>query len=125
MGRVHSVVGLPRLGWQKERGSWEAQIIDGVYTGLEEGEATHAQRVGGLRMLPSNLLRYHIDKLGEESAAQFRTLRTWTSYVPKSKSVEAVFHRLQKFEGTLWGVLGRSQQRNPYEKTKKIFQACK
>jgi hypothetical protein len=32
---------------------------------------------------------------------------------------------MQTFEGTLWGALGRNQQRNPFEKTKKIFEACK
>jgi hypothetical protein len=126
MGRVHGLVGLPRLGWQKERGSWEATIIDGAKLEREdEQEPTHSQRVGGLRMLPTKLLAYHIDKLGEEKAAQWRTLQTFTSYLPKSKSVEGIFHRLQRFEGTLWGSLGRSQQRRPFERTKKIYEACR
>lgn len=125
MGRVHSTVGLPRLGWQKERGSWEAQIIDGVRLELDKHEPTHGQRVGGLRMLPSNLTGFHVDRMGVERAAQHTRLRTWTSYLPKSKSVEAVFHRLQKFEGTIYGALGRSQQRRPFERTKKIFEACR
>jgi hypothetical protein len=125
MGRVHTLVGLPRLGWQKERGSWEAQIIDGVEVTVGEDEATHSQRVGGLRMLPANLTRHHVEAMGVERAAQFRNLRTYTSYLPKSKSVEGIFQRLQKFEGTLWGTLGRSQQRRPFEKTKKLYEACR
>ena len=125
MGRTHSVIGLPRLGWQKERGTWEAQLIDGVHAELQDGEPGHAQRVGGLRMLPSNLARYHFDLLGPERAAAWSTLRTFTSYLPKSKSVEGIFHRLQKFEGTLWGCLGRSQQRRPYERAKKVYEACR
>ncbi len=125
MGRVHSLVGLPRLGWQKERGSWEAMLIEGerlkAEGGSEEHEATHHQRVGGLRMLPSNLTDFHVDRLGAEKAAAWRTLRTFTSYLPKSKSVEGIFHRLQKFEGTLYGCLGRSQQRRPFEKAKRCM----
>jgi len=129
MGRVHSTVGLPRLGWQKERGSWEAQIIDGVEAAVSAAcdgisEPSHAQRVGGLRMLPAKLLPFHLDRLGDKATA-WRTLRTFTSYLPKSKSVEGVFHRLQKFEGTIYGILGRSQQRRPFEKTKKIYEACR
>ena len=125
MARVHSLVGLPRLGWQKERGSWEAKLIDGERIEAEENEPAHTQRVGGLRMLPSNLTRFHVEHLGIERAAQWSTLRTFTSYLPKSKSVEGIFHRLQKFEGTLFGALGRSQQRRPFEKTKKIYEACR
>ena len=97
MGRVHSLTGLPRLGWQKERGSWAANIIDGENIVAEDGGPAHPQRVGGLCMLPSNLTRRHVARLGAERAAQWRTLRTFTSYLPKSKSVEGVFHRLQKF----------------------------
>jgi hypothetical protein len=125
MGRVHSLVGLPRLGWQKERGSWEAGIIDGVHMATEDGEPGHTQRVGGLRLLPSNLGRFHVEAMGVERASQFTNLRTWTSYLPKSKSVEGIFQRLQKFEGTLWGSLGRNQQRHPFEKTKRIYEACR
>lgn len=125
MGRVHSLVGLPRLGWQKERGSWEANLIDGERTELEDGEPGHIQRVGGLRMLPANLTRWHVERIGAERAAQWRTLRTFTSYLPKSKSVEGVFHRLQKFEGTLWGCLGRSQMRRPFERARKVYEACR
>ena len=62
---------------------------------------------------------------GIERASQWTRLRTYTSYLPKSKSVEGIFHRLQKFEGTMWGTLGRSQQRRPFEKTKKIYEACR
>jgi hypothetical protein len=125
MGRVHSLVGLPRLGWQKERGSWEATLIDGATIEPEDGEPGHTRRVGGLRMLPANLTRFHHERLGPEKAAAFRTLRTWTSYLPKSKSVEGIFHRLQKFEGTIYGALGRSQQRRPFEKAKKQYDACR
>ena len=127
MGRVHSRVGLPRLGWQKERGSWEANLIDGERLEMPDGaaDAGHVQRVGGLRSLPSNLTRWHVERIGAERAAQWRTLRTFTSYLPKSKSVEGVFHRLQKFEGTLWGALGRSQQRRPFERAAKLYSACR
>jgi len=125
MGRVHSLAGLPRLGWQKERGSWEAKLIDGEILEADGHEPSHGARVGGLRMLPANLLPYHVECLGAERARQFRTLKTWTSYLPKSKSVEGIFHRLQRFEGTLWGTLGRSQQRRPFEKTVKLYEACR
>lgn len=123
MGRVHSLVGLPRLGWQKERGSWEANLIDGVKIEPEPGEPGHAQRVGGLRMLPANILRWHRERLGDERADAWTKLKTWTSYLPKSKSIEGVFNRLQRLEGCLWGCLGRSQQRRPYERAIKVYNA--
>ncbi len=125
MGRVHSLVGLPRLGWQKERGSWDAQLIEGVRTERENGEPGHVQRVGGLRMLPANLTPWHIERIGAERAAKWKTLRTFTSYLPKSKSVEGIFHRLQKFEGTIYGCMGRSQMRRPFERAGKLFNACR
>ena len=122
IGFTHRTVGMPRLGYQKERGSWEAGLVDGVQVEVQDGDFSHARRVGGLRMLPSNLLPYHLQKLNGFHPA---TLQTFTSFLPKSKSVEGVFHRLQKFEGTLWGSLGRDQMRKPFEKAKKVFEACK
>jgi hypothetical protein len=121
IGYTHRTVGVPRLGWQKERGSWEAGLVEGVEVTVTDGDFSHSRRVGGLRMLPSNCLPYHVDKMG---GASFPTLQTFTSYLPKSKSIEGVLHRLQKFEGTLWGSLGRDQQRKPFEKAKKIYEAC-
>ena len=122
IGFSHRAVGVPRLGYQKERGSWEAGLIDGVEVMVGDGDFSHARRVGGLRMLPSTMLPYHVERM---NGASFPSLQTFTSFLPKSKSVEGVLHRLQKFEGTLWGSLGRDQMRKPFERAKKIFEACK
>jgi hypothetical protein len=92
---------------------------------MEDGEPSHVQRVGGLRALPANLLPFHVERIGAERAAQWKTLRTFTSYLPKTKSVEAIFHRLQKLDGTLWGSLGRSQQRRPFERAVKLYNICR
>lgn len=147
-GHTFDTIGLPRLGWQLERGSWESNLIAGVELEYRDGEATLHRRVGGLRQLPTNLTEWHHQKLGgarlpsspdqtgsdgsfegsTESRPTFpfpTTLQTWTSYLPKSKSVEAFFNRSQTFEGTLWGALGRDQMRKPYEKTKKLYEACR
>jgi hypothetical protein len=123
IGYTHRTIGLPRLGWQKERGSWAAGLVEGVTVSVGEGEGdfTHERRVGGLRLLPANCLPYHVEKM---RGASFATLQTFTSYLPKSKSIEGVLHRLQSFEGTLWGSLGRDQRRKPFEKTQKTFAAC-
>lgn len=118
-GYTFDTVGMPRLGFQLERGSWEANSIRGVEISYEEGEATYSRRVGGLRQLPTNP--------HDQVPAGFqwpKTLQTFTSYLPKSKSIEAFFNRCQSLEGTLWGCLGRDQMRRPFEKAKKIFQAC-
>jgi hypothetical protein len=121
-GHTFDLVGLPRLGFQLERGSWEAHLIEGVR--YEPGEPSFAMRVGGLRMLPTRLLDWHRERSAVAGILP-KTLHTFTSYLPKSKSIEGMFHRLQKFEGTLWGALGRDQMRNPFEKTKRIYEACK
>jgi hypothetical protein len=44
-------VGLPRLGWQLERGSWDSTLIRGAEIETRDGEASHTRRVGGLRQL--------------------------------------------------------------------------
>ncbi|MBI5820571.1 MAG: helix-turn-helix domain-containing protein [Verrucomicrobia bacterium] len=127
-GYVFDHFGLPRLGVQLERGSWEATLVAGAKVEYASGEASHTQRVGGLRMLPTNVLPWHEERLtNPELRARLlgKTLKTWTSYLPKSKSIEAFFNRSQKLEGTLWGCLGRDQMRRPFEKAKKIFEACK
>lgn len=131
-GHVFDVYGLPRLGLQMERGSWEAKLIEGETVELQEdtafGQISRPQRVGGLRMLPTTILpwhRKHLESIGQEASMLPRTLETYTSYLPKSKSIEALFHRLQKFEGTLWGALGRDQMRCAFEKTKLVYEACK
>jgi hypothetical protein len=124
-GHTFETVGLPRLGWQLERGSWEANIIRGQEIDYRDDEVTMSRRVGGLRQLPTNLCEWHKQKLTPDQVACFpKTLQTWTSYLPKSKSIEGWFNRSQSLEGTLWGALGRDQMRNPYEKTKKKFQEC-
>lgn len=74
--------------------------------------------------MPTNVTRWHRERHGEDFAFP-RTLQTWTSYLPKSKSVEAFFNRSQSLEGTLWGCLGRDQRRRPYEKAKKLYEACR
>jgi hypothetical protein len=124
-GHTFETIGLPRLGWQLERGSWESNLIAGVEIDYAEGEASLSRRVGGLRQLPTTLTDWHREKLGEAADCYPKTLQTWTSYLPKSKSVEAFFNRSQTFEGTLWGALGRDQMRKPYEKTKKLYEACR
>ena len=126
-GYVFDKFGLPRLGVQFERGSWEANLIAGAKVTYQRGETSHTQRVGGLRMLPTNLLPYHLAQIQnlKSKIRNWKTLQTWTSYLPKSKSVEAFFHRSQKLEGTLYGCLGRDQMRRPFERSKKIFEACK
>lgn len=124
-GHTFETIGLPRLGWQLERGSWESNLIAGVELDYAEGDVSLSRRVGGLRQLPTQLTPWHIEKLGEAASCFPKTLQTWTSYLPKSKSVEAFFNRSQSFEGTLWGALGRDQMRKPFEKTKKLFEACR
>jgi hypothetical protein len=130
MGRVMEEVGIPRLGWQLERGSWEAQLIAGAEIrekavngkGEPDPGRDHKRILGGLRMLPTNALPWHTERL---DGAEFpKTLQTWTSFSPKSKSVEAWFDRSQTLEGCLWGSLGRSQMRNPFEAAKRNFQRC-
>ena len=128
-GHTFETVGLPRLGWQLERGSWEANIIRGEEVLVEDGDLSYSRRVGGLRQLPTNITEWHNEKFRAEGAldpstAWPKTLQTWTSYLPKSKSIEGAFNRMQTLEGTLWGALGRDQMRRPFEKTKKLFQAC-
>lgn len=123
-GHTFDTVGLPRLGWQLERGSWESNLIAGQEVEYQDGEATLSRRVGALRSLPTNLTEWHKQKLGVAADSFPKTLQTWTSYLPKSKSIEGWFNRNQRYEGTLWGSLGRNQQREPYEKAKKLFQEC-
>jgi hypothetical protein len=124
-GHTFDTIGLPRLGWQLERGSWEANIIRGVEVEYRDGEATLHQRVGGLRSLPTNATSWHQEKLGPEGMSIFpKTLQTWTSYLPKSKSIEAFFNRSQTLEQTIFGCLGRDQMRAPNERAKKLYQEC-
>ncbi len=121
-GHTFDTVGLPRLGFQLERGSWEANIVRGQEVEYQDGEITLSRRVGGLRQLPTNITD---DRRATDLLKDFpSTLQTWTSYLPKTKTIEAAFNRMQTYEGTLWGALGRDQMRNPYEKAKKQFQAC-
>ena len=124
-GRAFDMVGLPRLGLQLERGTWEAHVIQGQKVEVEDADGyTSERRVGGLRMLPTNVTDWHRDTLGAGFAFP-STLQTFTSFLPKSKPVEALFDRLQTLEGTLWGNLGRDQMRRPRERAKKIYQACR
>ncbi len=123
-GYVFDKFGLPRLGVQFERGSWEATLIAGAKVIYQNGEVSQTRRVGGLRMLPTNITPWHLAKQPEMEGFS-KTLQTWTSYLPKSKSIEAFLHRSQKLEGTLYGCLGRDQMRRPFERAKKIFEACK
>ncbi len=123
-GHTFETIGLPRLGWQLERGSWESNLIAGERVGYGDGEASFHRRVGGLRQLPTNITPWHREKFDASGVTFPTTLQTWTSYLPKSKSIEAWFNRSQKFEGTLWGSLGRDQMRAPFEKAKKLFQQC-
>lgn len=128
-GHTFDTVGLPRLGWQLERGSWDSNIVRGQEVEYRDGEISRVRRVGGLRSLPSHVTDWHCSPQGPlkdlPKEAFPKNLQTWTSYLPKSKSIEAWFNRSQTLEGTIWGALGRDQMRNPYEKTKKIYEACK
>jgi hypothetical protein len=121
-GHTFDMVGFPRLGWQLERGSWEANIIRGAEVEYRENEISFDRRIGGLRQLPTNITKWHEEKL--QGVPFPKTLQTWTSFLPKSKSIEAWFNRNQTLEGTLWGSLGRSQMREPFEKAKQLFQQC-
>lgn len=124
-GHLFETVGLPRLGVQLERGSWESNLIRGQEVEFGDGDVSFSRRVGGLRQLPTNVTDWHREKFGADVMGAFpKTLQTWTSYLPKSKSIEAFFNRAQSLEGMLWGALGRDQMRRPFEKTKKLFQAC-
>ena len=123
-GRAFSTYGLPRLGFQLERGSWEANLIRGVQVEVSDGEVSWERRVGGLRMLPSQITDWHREKCGEDFAFP-KGLQIWTSFMPKSKSIEAAFDRLQRLEGTIWGCLGRDQMRAPNERAKKQYEACR
>lgn len=124
-GYTFDNVGVPRLGFQLERGSWESNVIRGEDVEYQEDEVTLNRRVGGLRQLPTNLTPWHREKLGDAATCFPPTLQTWTSYLPKTKSIEAAFNRMQTLEGTLWGCLGRDQMRKPFERTKKIYEACR
>jgi len=104
-----------------------------------DDEVTLSRRVGGLRQLPTNLTSWHREKLphlfggtnddGDSRSSSLqvfpKTLQTWTSFLPKSKSIEGWFNRNQALEGTLYGSLGRDQMRNPFEKAKKLYEQCK
>jgi transposase len=118
-GHTFDTVGLPRLGFQLERGSWEANLIRGQEISYSDDEVSYSRRVGGLRQLPTN----PHDQV-PEGFVWPKQLQTFTSYLPKSKSIEAFFNRSQSLEGTLWGALGRDQMRRPFEKAKKQFQVC-
>jgi hypothetical protein len=118
-GYTFDEIGLPRLGFQLERGSWEANIIRGQEIIVGSDEASYSRRVGGLRQLPCNP---HDQTPGDFQWP--KTLQTFTSFLPKSKSIEAWFKRNQSLEGTLWGSLGADQMRLPFEKAKKLFQQC-
>jgi len=123
-GRAFQLYGLPRLGFQLERGSWEANLIRGQKVETEVEGIPLERRVGGLRMLPTNVTDWHRQTHGADFAFP-GTLQTWTSYLPKSKPVEAAFDRMQTLEGTLWGNLGRDQMRRPNERAKRQFEACR
>jgi hypothetical protein len=128
VGFMADDIGLPRLGFQMERGSWDSTLLQGkAVMGSIEGESdpgdvSQERRVGGLRQLPSNVTTWHKTKLPDYPFQ--KNLQTWTSFLPKSKSIEAYFDRVQALEGCLYGSLGRDQMRRPYEKAKKLFQQC-
>lgn len=131
-GHLFDTIGLPRLGVQHERASWEAAQIAGMEVEIREGEVSWERRVGGLRQLPTNVTEWHRERLNKLNGLNGanpmdcfpKTLQTWTSYLPKSKSIEALFNRSQTFEGTIYGCLGRDQMRAPFEKAKHLYQQC-
>lgn len=123
LGHTFDQVGLPRLGVQFERGSWEAILLRGKNVVFADGEVSLERRVGGLRQLPTNVTAWHRQRHGPEWADMFpKTLQTWTSYSPNSKSIEGLFNRSQMLEGMLWGCAGRDQMRKPNEKVKAMLE---
>ena len=123
LGHVFEVYGLPRLGLQFERGTWQSRLIEGKDVEFLEHEVPLVRRVGGLRMLPTLMTDWHRQRLGEGVLFP-KTLETFTSYTPNSKIVENVIRRIQITEGTIWGALGADQQRAPFERAKKVLGAC-
>ena len=122
-GQTFDTIGLPRLGWQLERGTWESNLIAGEKIEYKVGDISLTRRVGGLRQLPTNVTAWHREKI-EGMECFPKTLQTFTSFLPKSKSIEASFDRMQSLEGCLWGCLGRDQMRRPFEAAKKQAGAC-
>lgn len=96
----------------------------GVEVEIGEGELSVAQRIGGLRMLPSNVTAAHRQMHGEDFKFA-DTLQIFTSYLPKTKPIEPWFDRSQSLEGMIWGNLGRDQMRRPNEAAKKRFESGK
>ena len=124
IGHCIDAMRLPRLGFQFERGTWESNILRGVKVDYLPGEPSATQRMGGLQMLPSNILDWH-----REQSAVARllppTLTIFTSYTPKSKPIEGWFNRSQRLRQAFWGYAGRDQRREPQERIVKLFNACK
>jgi len=81
-GHTFDTVGLPRIGFQLERGSWEANIIRGQEISYLENEVSYERRVGGLRQLPTNITQWHKDNIAVPLP---KTLQTFTSFLPKSR----------------------------------------
>jgi hypothetical protein len=123
-GRVFGGIGLPRIGFQFERGTWESNVLMGVKVDVTEGDLTLSHRVGGLQMLPTHITAAHREMHGADFPFP-RNLQIFQSFLPKTKPVEAAFNRLQAVEGMLYGNLGRDQMRRPNERSKKQFEACK
>jgi hypothetical protein len=132
-GHIMQMHGLPRLGWQLERGTFESRMLCGIKLELDaaDSQRTPARRMGGLRALPCTLLDWHRAKAAEQcfDLASDPDLgqghaKIFTSYSPNSKPIEGWFNRAQRLEATLYGCLGRDQMRNPFEKAKKRLQAC-
>ena len=94
------------------------------------GAAAHADSLHQMAIADSLRDGYHVYKdnvgrpLMEGRLQGGRREGVWTSYLPKSKSIEGWFNRHQNLEGTLWGAMGRDQMRAPFEKAKKQYQQC-
>lgn len=115
---------LPRIGFQFERGTWESNIIRGVKVDYDPEEPTARQRIGGLEMLPNRILPWHREHAGADLSILGTTLKIFTSYLPKSKSVEGWFNRSQRLRQAIWGYAGRDQRKTPQEKILKLAGAC-
>ncbi len=124
IGHCIDAMRLPRLGFQFERSIWESKILRGVEVEYDPAEPSATQRIGGLQTLPSRVLPWHI-----ENTAKGRflppTIKIYTSYTPKTKSVESWFNRSQRLRQAFYGYAGRDQRKTPQERVVKLFNACK
>jgi hypothetical protein len=124
IGHCIDVMRLPRLGFQFERGTWESKVLRGVEVAYDPQEPSATQRIGGLQTLPSRVLPWHIENTAKGKFLP-PTIKIYTSYTPKTKSIESWFNRSQRLRQAFYGYAGRDQRKAPQERVVKLFDACK